>query len=169
LVPTCFAELLCEDELCAYDATDKTIALSTCKVLTEQYIAAVGRTQAAPCTISEIIVWSDEAETIQECPVNPKLAGANFTTLQLPLPDIIRELHVVRLARMTTDMLKGATVMAQQGPWSLALLMPACCSLLLQTTADENRAADEKTVTALAASVQPQWMLLHGAVQEALR
>ena len=163
-----FSNLMCQDMVSSADA-DKIRSLGVCKILTEEQIAAFSRSAGAPVAITEIVIWDDEIEEIRHCPINPKLIGADLGSVNLPVADIVRELHVVRLTRMLTDMMKGAAVMVQKGPGSLAFLMPVCSSLIMQTTADSDRAADEKTVAGLAASLVAQWMLLQSSVQEALK
>jgi hypothetical protein len=163
-----FSNLMCQDLVTSAEP-NPVRALGVCRLLAERQIAAVSRSGAGELRVAEIVIWDDELGWLRRCPVHPKLAGADLASVTLPLGDIVRELHPVRCSRMTNDMLKGALVAAQQGPWSLALFMPMCSSLIMQTTADQKKASDNKTVTGLAASLIVQWLLLKASVEQALK
>ncbi|HWN93685.1 MAG TPA: hypothetical protein VNT99_01520 [Methylomirabilota bacterium] len=162
-----FSSLVCEDTVMSGNP-DRVRALDICQHLKELQIAASSRFSTGQVRVRDIIVWDDELAQVRRHPINPKLAEADLNSVSLPVAEIVRELHVVRLSRMTTDIFKGATAMQEhRGP--LALLTPACSTLIMQITADMRKAADEGAVAGFAASMAVQWMLLQTSVQEALK
>ncbi len=163
-----FSNLMCQDMFEATES-DKVRVLGISKRLMERHLASLCAHGSTPVPITDIVVWENELVWISTTPINPAFAGAYVHPIRAPLSDIVRELYVVRLMRMVTDLLNGATLQLQRSGFSLAHLMPACSSLIMQITADEQRATDEQTVARFAASVLPHWMLLHALVQAASR
>ncbi len=163
-----FTNLWCQDSVglaVSYGASSLEIS----RLLTEKHLAQLARHFSQQALIADFVVWQEEIDHFTRGPSNPSLADAYSTGARLPLHDIIRELYVVRSMTMVMDIGKGSAVAVRQSGFTLALLMPACRSLILQTTADMERASDERTVAGFAASVLAQWMLLELSVQEAFR
>lgn len=160
--------LLCQDLLTSLDA-DQGRVWDVCKLLQERHIAAVAQSGAAPVPITDVVVWEGELESIRRSPNNSKLQGASMGNVRLPLTEIVDELYPIRFLQMMNDTSKGTLVQSRQGAWSLALYMPVSSSLIMQTTADEARAADKETVTGFAASLWPQLSFLTMSVQKEVR
>ncbi len=162
-----FVNLICQNAVDIFEE-DKLRCAEISKLLTKKHLSLLSQHFSETTTVANFIVWDDELLRISTAPINPALSGVYFRTVQLPLPDLIREIYVIRGTRMMSDLLKGAVVVLKKGNRSLALLMPACSSLIMQTTADEEKAADESIVMGFAMSFLLNWMELHLRVREAL-
>ena len=149
----------------SYGATSFEIS----RLMTEKHLAQISRHFSQKAMVADIVVWQEEIDHFTRCPSNPALADAYSTGARLPLHDIVRELYVVRSMTMVKDLGKGSAAALQKTGFTLALLMPACCSLRRQTTADMDRAGDERIVAGFAASVLANWMFLQTSLQEAFR
>ncbi len=163
-----FSNLLCQDIVKAHDK-DTARALSICTRLTQEHLDSAAELGAQRTRIQDLVVWDEEREDIRERPLNSKIAGDDWDTIVLPLPEILAQLYFVRQPRMTKDMLRGATFAAQKGPGSVALLMPISSTFIMQVTADQEKANDEKTVTGFAVSLITQFMWLDASVKDALK
>lgn len=138
----------------------------TTQRLKDMHVSHLTRKWNPTIAITDVVIWEVEANWYRRLPGNPAINVADLKSVTLPLADILHHLYVVRGIRFISDFLEGANDQLER-PHSIGrLIMPACRTLILQTT---NKAADEDNVLRFTISVVTKWLLLQARVAQALQ
>ena len=96
-----------------------------------------------------------------------RFISGQMTQTPVTLTTIVRELYLVRMMRMRRDLLEGLSDQLDRPHAIGAFLMPACATLIIQTTGDPDK-ADKVSIESFAASIAPRWKFLNDSVGRAL-
>jgi hypothetical protein len=148
-----FGNLMCQ-ELLKFADKDRVRVLECSRLLTERHLCEISGKMVTSVRVSDFVVWPTELDSIKG---SVSEAGAS-------LPDLIRELYLVRRIQMTADMMEGAAEAIDQG--GVGLLLPTCRTFILQATGDAAFASNARAVAAFSASIELNWTLLQQRVRE---